>query len=200
MNLAEEIHNSWHIIGRNKVRSFLTMLGVTIGIASVIVVMAVGAGAQSLILNQVKSMGSDLIGVLPGKADEKGPPASVYGVVITSLKDEDGLAIMKSGFPHITAYTSYVKGTDTVTRRDSKTDATFVGVNAGYINVEDAPVAGGRFFTDEEDRSLSRVAVLGSQTAKELFDDENPIGQQIKIKKTNFTVIGVIKARGNSGF
>ena len=200
MNILEEIHSSWHIIGRNKVRSFLTMLGITIGIASVIIVMSVGAGAQSLIINQIKSLGANLIGVLPGKSDEKGPPASVYGVVITSLKDDDGQAIMKSGFPHIIAYTSYVKGTDTVTWRDVKVDTTFVGVNAGLVEVEDAPVAVGRFFTDEEDKSLSRVAVLASQTAKDLFDGDDPIGKTIKIKKTNFSIIGVMKARGNSGF
>lgn len=200
MNILETTRDSWHIISRNKVRSALTMLGVTIGIASVIIVMSVGAGAQSLIINQVKGLGSNLIGVLPGKSDEKGPPASVFGVLITSLKDTDGQAVMKSGYPHIIAYTSYVKGTDTVTWRDMKTDTTFVGVNANLINVEDAPVANGRFFTDEENKSLSKVAVLGSQTAKDLFDGEDPIGQDIKIKKTNFNVIGVMKARGNSGF
>ncbi len=200
MNLLEEVHSAWHIISRNKVRSFLTMLGVTIGIASVIIVISVGAGAQSLIVNQVKSLGSNLIGVLPGKAEEKGPPASVYGVLITSLKDADGQAVMKSGFPHLLNYTSYIKGTDTVVWRDEKTDTTFVGVNAGLPEVEDAPLATGRFFTDEEDRSLAHVAVLASQTAQDLFGDENPIGENIKIKKTNFNIIGVMKARGNSGF
>lgn len=200
MNFIQEVHNSWHIISRNKIRSFLTMLGVTIGVASVIIVISVGAGAQSLIVNQIKSLGSDLVGVLPGKADEKGPPVSVFGVLITSLKDEDGQAIMKSAFPHLVNYTSYVKGTDTVTWRDEKTDTTFVGVKGGFTEVEDAPVASGRFFTDEEDRSLSRVAVLASQTANDLFGDEEPIGQNIKIKKTNFNIIGVMKARGSSGF
>jgi len=200
MNLLSEIHSSWQIIGRNKIRSFLTMLGVTIGVASVIIVISVGGGAQSLIVNQIKSLGSNLVGVLPGKSDEKGPPASVYGVLITSLKDEDAQAIMKSGFPHILSYTSYIKGTDTVVWRDEKVDTTFVGVSAGLPEVEDAVVASGRFFTDEENRSMSRVAVVASQTAKDLFGDEGPIGQNIKIKKTNFNIIGVMKSRGNSGF
>jgi len=200
MNIIQEVHSSWHIIGRNKARSFLTMLGVTIGVASVIIVISVGAGTQSLIVNQVKSLGSDLIGVLPGKAEEKGPPASVFGVLITSLKDEDGQAIMKSGFSHLLNYTSYIKGIDTVSWRDEKTDTKFVGVNAGLTEVEDAPLTAGRFFTDEEDRSLSRVAVIASQTAKNLFGDEDPIGQNIKIKKTKFNIIGVMKARGSSGF
>ncbi len=200
MRLSETIHSSWHILGRNKVRSFLTMLGIIIGIMSVIIVMSVGGGAQSLILNQVKSMGSNLIGVLPGKSEEKGPPASVFGVAITTLKDEDGEAIMQSGNPHLIAYTSYIKGTDTVTWGDNKSDTTFVGVNASLPIVEDTDVSSGRFFTDDEERSMTKVAVLGSQTAKELFGDEDPLDKQIKIKKTNFLVIGVMKSRGVSGF
>ncbi|MFA6547888.1 MAG: ABC transporter permease [Candidatus Magasanikbacteria bacterium] len=198
MNLAENIHSVWHIIGRNKIRSFLTMLGIIIGVMAVIIVMSVGAGAQSLIINQVKSLGSNLIGVLPGKSDEKGPPASVMGVLITSLKEDDIEALLKE-YPHFIAATGYVKGTDTVVWGDQKTDTTFVGVNAALPEVEDAKVASGRFFTDDEDKGSARVAVLASQTAKDLFDDQDPIGQQIKIKKTSFNIIGVMAARGSSG-
>jgi len=200
MNIAETIHSSWHILGRNKVRSFLTMLGIIIGVMSVIIVMSVGSGAQSLILNQIKSMGSNLIGILPGKSEEKGPPASVFGVTITTLTDEDGDALMKSGNPHLVTYTSYVKGTDTVNYGENKADTTFVGTKASLPVVEDTDVSSGRFFTDDEEKSMSKVAVLGSQTAKDLFIDEDPIGKQIKIKKTNFLVIGVMKSRGVSGF
>lgn len=199
MNLAENIHSVWHIIGRNKIRSFLTMLGIIIGVMAVIIVMSVGAGAQSLIINQVKSLGSNLIGVLPGKSDEKGPPASVYGVLITSLKEDDILAMLKE-YPHFVAATGYVKGTDTVVWNDQKTDTTFVGVNASLPDVEDAKVASGRFFTDDEDKGVARVAILASQTAKDLFDGQDPIGQQIKIKKTSFNIIGVMAPRGSSGF
>lgn len=198
MNLAENIHSVWHLIGRNKVRSFLTMLGIIIGVMAVIVVMSVGAGAQSLILNQVKSMGSNLIGVLPGKADEKGPPASVMGIVVTSFKADDIRAILKEN-DHLLAGTGYVKGTDTITWGDQKTDTSFVGVNAELIDVEDAKVASGRFFTSEEERGASRLAVIGSEVAKDLFADQDPLGKEIKIKKTTFNIIGVMKARGTSG-
>jgi len=174
------------------------MLGIIIGVMAVIIVMSVGAGAQSLIINQVKSLGSNLIGVLPGKSDEKGPPASVMGVLITSLKEDDIEALLKE-YPHFIAATGYVKGTDTVVWGDQKTDTTFVGVNAALPEVEDAKVASGRFFTDDEDKGSARVAVLASQTAKDLFDDQDPIGQQIKIKKTSFNIIGVMAARGSSG-
>lgn len=198
MNILENIHSVWHVLGRNKVRSFLTMLGIIIGVMAVIIVMSVGAGAQSLILNQVTSMGSNLVGVLPGKADDNGPPASVMGVVVTSLKNDDIRALIKDN-PHLLAGTGYVRGTDTVTWGDQKVDTNFTGVNAQYIEVEDAPIATGRFFTDEEERGASRLAVLGATVASDLFGSDDPLGKQIKIKKTTFTIIGVMKVRGTSG-
>jgi putative ABC transport system permease protein len=200
MNLLENVHGIWHIIGRNKMRSFLTMLGIIIGIMSVIVIMSVGAGAQSLILNQINGMGSNLVGVLPGKSDEKGPPASVYGIVITTLKYDDAKALVGPGNPHIAAVAAYVRGLDTVYWEDNQVDTTFVGTNASLIDVEDTKVEQGRFFTDEEDRGLARVAVIGTSVKKDLFGDDDPIGKKIKIKKTNFTIIGVMRARGSSGF
>jgi len=174
------------------------MLGIIIGVMAVIIVMSVGAGAQSLILNQVKSMGSNLVGILPGKADEKGPPASAMGIVITTLKDEDLKTLLKE-IPYYTAATGYVKGTDTVSWREQQTDTNFTGVNGDYINVEDAKIEMGRFFSEEEEKTNSRVAVLGSEVYEDLFLDQNPIGQQIKIKKTYFTIVGVMKKRGVSG-
>jgi len=198
MNIIENIHSVWHVIGRNKVRSFLTMLGIIIGVMAVIIVMSVGAGAQSLILNQVKSMGSNLIGVLPGKADEKGPPASAMGIVITTLTADDIKAIVKDN-PHILSGTGYVKGAETVSWGDNKVDTNFTGVSAQYTDVEDAKVEQGRFFSEEEENSATRVVVLGSTVAKDLFQDQNPLGAQIKIKKTTFNIIGVMKQRGTAG-
>lgn len=200
MNILENIHSVWHLLGHNKIRSFLTMLGIIIGISSVIIIISVGIGAQGMILNQIKSLGSNLIGVLPGKSDENGPPAQAMGVEITTLKSEDIKRVMNGDFPDLVAATSYVKGAETITWGEEKTDTTFVGVNADLPIVEDAIVAEGRFFTDDEDRSMSRVAVLGSQVVNDLFGDNSAIGQQIKIKKTNFNIIGVMKERGSSGF
>jgi putative ABC transport system permease protein len=200
MNFFENIKNAWEILRRNKIRSFLTMLGIIIGVMSMIVILSVGAGAQSLILNQVKSLGSNLVGVLPGKSDDKGPPVAVFGVVITSLTYEDGKALMNGEFPAIEAMAAYVRGADLVTWQENKTDTTFVGTNAGYLEVEDTKVAQGRFFSEDEERSLSRVAVIGSDVAKNLFGDNSALGEIIKIKKQNFTVVGVMNSRGVSGF
>ncbi|MBP6859481.1 MAG: ABC transporter permease [Candidatus Magasanikbacteria bacterium] len=200
MNILKEIRSVLSIIGRNKVRSFLTMLGIVIGIMSVIVVMSVGAGAQSLILNQVTSLGSNLIGVLPGKSEDNGPPASAMGIVVTTLKYEDMKALTGPEFPSIVSVTGYVRGAETINWGDNKTDTSFVGVSADLPNVEDTEVRVGRFFSEEEEKGLARVVVLGSQVAKELFEGTDPLGKQIRIKKTPFTVIGVMVERGSSGF
>mgnify|MGYP000302353962 CR=1 FL=1 len=200
MNIFAEVKSVWNIIGRNKVRSFLTMLGIIIGIMSVIVVMSVGAGAQSLILNQVSSLGSNLVGILPGKSEDNGPPASAMGIVITTLTNDDIKALTGPEFSDVVAATGYVRGSETINWGDNKTDTSFVGVSASLPQVEDTSVRMGRFFSEEEEKGLARVVVLGSQVAKELFTEADPLGKQIRIKKTPFTVIGTMTERGSSGF
>ncbi len=200
MNIVKEVTSVWSIISRNKARSFLTMLGVVIGIMSVIVVMSVGAGAQSLILNQVTSLGSNLVGILPGKSEDNGPPASAMGIVVTTLTYDDVKALLGEDMPFVVAVTGYVRGADTISWDGNKTDANFVGVSADLPKVEDTAVQHGRFFTEEEEKGLSRAAVLGSRVARDLFQDIDPIGKQIRIKKTSFTIIGVMSERGSSGF
>jgi ABC-type antimicrobial peptide transport system permease subunit len=162
--------------------------------------MSVGAGAQSLILNQVKSMGSNLVGVLPGASEEDGPPASAMGIVVTTLTSADGEAILRDACPCIEALSMYVSGNDTLTLEDTNVNTTFTGVSASYLNVEDAEVEFGRFFSDDEEQSSSRVVVLGSEVKDKLFGDQDALGKRIKIKKSNFTVIGVMEKRGVSGF
>ena len=196
MNVFEAAFNSWKMITRNKMRSFLTMLGIIIGVTAVIVVMSVGTSAQNLILNEVKSMGSNMVSIVPGKAEEGGPPSSVFGVVITTLKYEDGEALLERNYPSIVALSSYVKGNDRVVWEDKKADINFYGVSSSYIDVEDSEVEKGRFFTKEEEEAQARLAVLGSKIAEDLFGDRNPLGEKIKIKKSNFTIIGVMKEKG----
>ncbi len=186
------------MIIRNKVRSFLTMLGIVIGITAVIIVLSVGQSVQGLILNEVKSIGSNLIGVLPGKSDPNGPPSSAFGVVITTLKNEDGDAVLNGNYPHIEALAMYVSGSDIITLNDNKVSATYYGTTASYPDVQNSSVENGRFFTKEEELTDAKVVVLGNKVAKDLFGDQNPIGEKLKIKKTNFTVIGVLKAKGGS--
>lgn len=199
MKLSETIKLSFSVLRTNKARSFLTGLGIIIGIASVIVIISAGAGAQSLIVNQLNSVGTNLIGILPGASDSNGPPTSVFGVVITSLKYEDAEAIAKQ-VPNVAAVSSYNSGYATFSYQNSSLDGTYYGVMSSYVEVEDTSVIKGRFFTAEEDRSSARVIVLGSEMAKDLFGDQDALGEKVRVNKEFFEVIGVMVERGSSGF
>ena len=199
MTLLDGLKLSISMLRTNKVRSFLTSLGIIIGIAAVIIIMSVGAGAQSLIINQLNSVGTNLVGILPGASEENGPPASVLGIVVTTLKYEDALAIKKE-ITNVSAVSSYNSGVGTINYQNNSTDANFTGVMSDYLNVEDTEIFLGRFFTDEEEKETARVAVLGYQTWQDLFNGDNPLGKRIKIKKESFEVIGVMKERGSAAF
>lgn len=199
--LKQSLRTSITALLANKVRSFLTMLGIIIGVGAVIVIMAAGAGAQGLILNQVKSLGSNLIGILPGKAEEDGPPASVYGIVITTLTYEDALALRNGkNVPSVTALAAYVSGVGTASWGSAKYDTNLSGTTGSYVAVEGGELESGRFITEEEEANLSKVAVLGSAVKKELFGESEAVGQRIKIKKHSFEVIGVMEERGTVAF
>ena len=199
MNIKGIINLSLIGLKTNKNRSFLTMLGIIIGIAAVIIIMSVGSGAQSLIVSQVQKVGSNLLGIMPGGSDEEGPPASAFGITVTTLTYEDGLAITRQ-IPEIVAAASFARGIETISWQNQKTDTTFIGTTANYLEVEDTQVAWGRFFNDSEEKSIARVAVLGSQLALDLFGEVNPVGQMVKVRRESFEVIGVMKERGSVAF
>ena len=177
------------------------MLGIIIGVAAVIIIMSVGAGAQSLILSQIQSLGSNLVGIMPGKSEEKGPPASVMGIVITTLTYDDAEALKdKNRVPNLVDLVAYTKGVGTLTWGANSYDTNLSGSTVGYLTVEGGDVDQGRFFLADEERNLSKVAVLGSTVQKELFGEQNSIGQRIKINREMFEVIGVMKKRGTVAF
>lgn len=182
-----------------KFRSFLTILGIIIGIASVIVVMAIGASAQQLVLDQVSSIGSNLIGVLPGASVQKGPPASALGIVTTTLNNSDLTALLQTkNVPNVVSGSGYVSGVATAKYQENSVDSSFQGVSASFPDVESVNIGSGRFFTNDEDNGLARAAVLGSNQAQKLFPNNDPLGKVITLKDTNFVVIGVLAARGSS--
>jgi len=192
---------AFRALNANRRRSLLTMLGIIIGVAAVIIIIAIGAGAQSLILSQVQSFGSNLVGVLPGKSEKNGPPASVFGVAITTLTLDDAIALAnKSNVPHAVAVAPFTRGAGAVTWRNNSYDTNFNGTSADLINVEGGEVISGRFFSEEEVNATARVVVLGDTVKNELFGQTNPVGQSVRLKNISFTVIGVMKQRGTVAF
>ena len=196
MSLFESIKISISMLLKNKMQSFLTMLGIIIGVMSVVIVMSVGASSQEFILNEVKTIGTDLIGVLPGNSD--GPPSSVMGIVNTSLKYEDGEKIVDANFSNVDSLAMYVQGNVKIVAGENDLNVSFSGSTDTYLTVEKVEIAEGRFYTKEEEKNYSRVVVLGSEVAKKLFGDQSPIGEKVKIKDLSFKVIGVFKEKGKS--
>ncbi len=197
----ELLKGAFRALNATRRRSFLTMLGIVIGVAAVIIIMAIGAGAQALILTQVQSFGSSLVGVLPGKSEKNGPPASVMGVQITTLTLDDAEALRKkSNAPYIVAVAPFTKGVGTLSWKSEKYDTSLSGTSADYIDVEGGEVAEGRFFSTEEVLGVSRVIVLGSTVKEELFGQSEAVGETVRLKGAGFTVIGVMAERGTVAF
>jgi len=194
-----------------KGRSFLTMLGIVIGVAGVIIIISLGAGAQSLVLGQVNKLGSNLLSVQPGKSSTNGPPAQAYGVVITTLVNKDATALRSQAqVPHAEAVNAFVRGSATVTWQNKTVDTNFVGTDSGYSKVVNFTMQEGEFLGDSETEGGANVVVLGSTVADELFSGTgvDPVGQIIKVRSSSQTraggiplrVVGVITPRGSAFF
>ena len=196
MSLWRTFKVAWEGLTLNKVRSFLTTLGVIIGVGAVIVMMAVSAGAEAEIADQINALGANLIMVMPsmsrgGFDPRSGPPPSLA---------YDDLAVIEekvTGINGISAdqnTTQKVRGGDTTLE-----DISIVGTTADFTAVREYTVAQGRFLTDEDNDRTNKVAVLGYDIAQELFGDTSPVGQSVKIDTTRFTVVGVMAQKGVVG-
>ena len=194
-----------------KGRSFLTMLGIIIGVAGVIIIIALGAGAQALILGQITKLGSNLISVMPGKSNEKGPPAQLFGIVVTTLINDDAQALRNaSQVPYAKAVNALVRGPVTVVWQNKTVDTNVTGTDSEYPNVVSFTMQEGQFFTQQESQGNSNLAVLGYSVANELFGSTgvDPVGQIIKVRNSSqtkaggvpFRVIGVVAPRGSAFF
>lgn len=194
-----------------KGRSILTILGIVIGVAGVIIIISLGAGAQSLVLGQVTKLGTNLLNVQPGKSSETGPPAQVFGVIITTLTENDADALRDTNqAPHLTVVTSMVQGRVSVTWENQNVDTSLIATDAEYDQLVSFDMQSGRFFNKTEEDGGAAVAVLGSAVSDSLFGNSgvDPVGQVIKVKSSSQTeaggvplrVVGVIEPRGSAFF
>lgn len=197
-----------------KGRAFLTVLGIIIGVSGVIVIISLGSGAQALVLGQVTKLGTNMIGVLPGKSNESGPPASVFGIQIKTLSLNDVEAIKnKNNVPNVTDVASIVSGNVTITAGRESVDTSFTATDGSYPRVQNIEIEKGEFFSEEEARAGGNVIVLGYDVATELFPNGDELGKIVKIKIPNndpsrlldtgsipFRVIGVQKKMGTVAF
>jgi putative ABC transport system permease protein len=184
-----------------KMRSILTMLGIVIGISSVIILMSIGQSAQDLILNQVQSVGSNLIIVMPG-APSNGkfsPPASEQGIVITSLQQRDIDALERE--PSVDAAAALVSGQAEAVYSNNNKTISYQGVTSNMFAIRNLTIGRGFAFTKSDVDSASHVAVIGPDLAKTLFGAEvNPINKTMRLKNISFRVVGVLSKGGTGMF
>ena len=184
----------------NKVRSGLTVLGIVIGIGSVIAMIAIGAGAQSMIQSNIQSLGSNLIIVMPGAQRGPGVQVSSGRGSAQSLTIADAEAIQKE-ISSVKALAPEVSRRYQVTARGANTNTQIIGTNDFYPSVRNIEIGEGSFITEQNIRTAAKIAVLGPAARDDLFGEgANPIGQTIRIQRVDFKVIGVTKSKGGSGF
>lgn len=185
-------------LSANKVRSGLTILGIVIGIASVITMVAIGQGAQNSITKNIEAIGSNLILVSPGSQRVGG--ISQGGGSAQSLTIEDVNAIREEVFD-IKAVAPSIARRYQVTAKGNNTNTQIIGTTADYLAVRNVAMENGAFFNDRQLKNSSKVAILGPTTRDDLFGmDADPTGQIIRINKIDFQVIGMTIAKGGSGF
>lgn len=184
----------------NKARSGLTMLGIIIGIGSVIAMISIGQGASGNIESSIQALGSNLIIVMPGTQRNFGYGASSGRGSAKSLTMDDATAIQNE-VSFVNAITKDVSGQYQVTAKGTNTNTQVIGTTSSYADVRNVQVDSGSFISDQNVTNLSKVAVLGPTTRDDLFGvNADPIGQTIRIKGIEFNVIGVTKSKGGSGF
>lgn len=201
MNIADTLQETYTALSANKVRSGLTVLGIVIGIASVIAMVSIGQGAQTSIQSNIQSLGSNLVQVNPG--NQRGPGGfGVAGGRGTSktLTYDDAKAI-QSSVSGINALSPELSGRYQITAKGTNTNTSVVGVAPDYLVVRNVQLESGLFVGEVHLSSAAKVAILGPTARDDLFGEgANPIGQSIRINKLEFKVIGVTVAKGGSGF
>jgi putative ABC transport system permease protein len=197
ISLLDLLLTSWEALLRSVGRSLLTMLGIIIGVGSVIVSMAIGAGAQSAIVEQIESLGANLIIVLPGSISSGG--VSLGSGARTSLKPEDVSAI-SAIVPSVAAAAPYSQTNTQVIAGGTNWFTMIVGTTPSWTVVGNWNLAEGRMIVEQELISRAKVAVLGDTVAKNLFPSGGAVGRVVIIKNIPFRVVGVLAPKGQSEF
>jgi len=197
MKPTEAMRIAWEAILKNKIRSVLTMLGIIIGVAAVIVMVAISAGTEATIQEQITGLGSNLIFVQSSFV-RLGPGAGGGGAS-GGLVFDDATAIEEQ-ISGVAAVVVEQNASQTVKSASAELDeVSIVGTTPGFLSVRDMEIADGRYFNDVDVERKQKVAVLGSTLAEELFGDLDPIGQYVTVDSTKLIVIGVLEEKGSIG-
>ena len=190
----EPISTAWIGVVTHKLRSFLTILGIVIGVAAVIALMSIGKGATSDILERIGSMGANLVTISPGADNRfggiKGVPGSAQSLTMADAEAiSEQVSHVEAVAPSYFSYLQLIVGGE-------NTNAQVTGVTTDYIQVNNLEIASGAFFSEYDYQRGTKVVVLGSNVAETLFEDVNPVGQQIRMGSIIVRVTGVMESKG----
>ena len=178
---------------RNKMRSMLTALGIIIGVASVVAMVAVGNGAQARITSQVSALGQNLLTVFAGSKKSGGVNSGLGSASAITLADAEAI---QREVPDVAAVSPEVSVTAQAIANGRNWSTTVVGESPDYLKIRDWKLAAGSMFNQSDIRSAAKIAVIGSKTANELFGPLNPVGQSVRIKNIPFTIVGLLESKG----
>ena len=194
LNLTQNVRNAFRALIANKLRTALTMLGIVIGVSSVVALLAIGTGAQAAITGQVQGLGSNLIVIIAGKPSNS-QPGQVNSLAHLTLRDAEQL----TDLPGVASVAPQYRASMRLTNQGNQAIVPVTGVVPDYAIIHTEEMDQGRFLEASDTSTKARTVVLGSQTATDLFSQLEPIGQPIKINGVLFTVVGVLKSKGGSG-
>jgi putative ABC transport system permease protein len=199
MNIFEALRVAFSGLAANRLRSSLTMLGILIGVAAVILLVAVGNGAGVQISNQIQSLGANVIYVYPSNARGSGGISQGFGTSQTlSMADVNAINSRQQD-PDVAAAIPITQANGQVTYANQNYFAPTIGTTTSFPQVRNYQIAEGTFFTNDDVTSQHRVAVIGQTVVDNLFGTQDPVGQTIKISRQSFRVIGVFVAKGGTG-
>ena len=195
MNVQTILFTALSSLGSNKMRAGLTLLGVVIGVAAVITLMSIGKGVQQSITQRIESLGTNLLFVRPGDANQGGFSSGQGSA--TTLTMADAFALKDSVFtPSVAAVAPEISTSAQVVAGRNNTNTRVYGVTPEYLSARNFELSNGEFITQGHVRENSQVVVLGSEVAETLFGFRNPVGQKIRVNSRQFEVIGVLESKG----
>jgi putative ABC transport system permease protein len=195
MNWLTDVHIAFRALRVNKLRSILTMLGISIGVAAVITMLAIGSGAQAKVEEQIKALGANLITVRPGSITAGG--VRLGAGARASLTEDDAYALQRE-LPDVEAVAPTLRGSGHMVFGSSNWMTSFHGSTPDFLEVRNWPIKSGRNFDSSEMRSARKVVLLGETVASNLFGDVDPVGQTVRVRNVPMEVIGVLEPKGRT--
>jgi putative ABC transport system permease protein len=197
MNYTNSIKIAINALRRNKFRAFLTMLGIIIGVASVIAMLAIGQGSKKSIQDQVSSMGTNMIFIMPGADTRGGVRMSANEMQTLKLSDVDAI---REGCSAVTAVSPQVSSSGQAVVGNNNWPTTVYGVDNNYLEIRKYSIETGRNFSDREVKTYAKVCLVGQTIVENLFPDgQNPIGQSVRVGTIPLKIIGVLAEKGENG-